>query len=217
MVKHSRKKIRRSRRKTHRKYSKSMFGGQFNSSEINELQTLGFNGEDIQYLSLVAPNLRLIKQSLQQINPDTGNLFTPEEIMESVRIANEDVENHQNDISYISYNTDDEAEMNTPTSTNSSLHFDSDNSQLMEPLNDSDLNVSNISSQNTSIADENSIGGKKRRTVKRHKNKRSYKKYSYKKNKKGGVCFGRGIGANDYDPNIDIYNSNMLTLFPYRA
>ena len=222
MVKHSRKKLRRFRRKTHRKNTKkNMLGGEFNSSEINELQSLGFNADDIQYLSLVAPNIRLIKQSLQQINPETGNLFTPDEIMESVRSANEDVQNNENNISDISYNTDDEAEMNTPTSTNSNsnlnLNFDSDDSQLMEPLNESDLNVSNISSQNTSVADEKSIGGKKRKTVKRNKNKKSYKKYSYKKNKKGGICFGRGIGANDYDPNIDIYNSNMLTLFPYRA
>jgi hypothetical protein len=32
---------------------------------------------------------------------------------------------------------------------------------------------------------------------------------------KGGVVYGRGYGANCYDPNNSIYNTNMLKLFPY--
>jgi hypothetical protein len=32
---------------------------------------------------------------------------------------------------------------------------------------------------------------------------------------KGGVVYGRGYGANCYDPNDSIYNTNMLKLFPY--
>jgi hypothetical protein len=86
----------------------------------------------------------------------------------------------------------------------------------MQPLNESDLNISNISSQNTSM-DSDSVGGKKRKnnTIKRCKNKKSYKKYSYKRNKKNKRG-GRGVGANNYDPNFNIYNSNMLTLFPYK-
>jgi len=42
------------------------------------------------------------------------------------------------------------------------------------------------------------------------------------KNKKtrkqrGGAMYGRGYGANCYDPNYSIYNTNMLKLFPYSA
>ena len=33
---------------------------------------------------------------------------------------------------------------------------------------------------------------------------------------RGGVCYGNGVGANNYDPNFSIYNTRELTLFPYR-
>lgn len=216
MVRKSYKKIRRQRRKTYRKNNKKMTGGEFNNSQINELHSLGFSQQDIEYLSTTAPNMQLIMYSLQQINPETGNTFTPQEIMQSIREANEDVQNNVNNVSDISENTDDEYDTNTLDNANNSFNFDSDNSDIMQPLNDADLNISNNSSQNTSIADEPSIGGKKRKTLKKYKNKKTYKKHSSKKNKKGGQCYGRGVGMNSYDPNISIYNSNMLTLFPYK-
>jgi hypothetical protein len=31
------------------------------------------------------------------------------------------------------------------------------------------------------------------------------------------MCYGNGVGANSYDPNYSIYNTNMLKLFPYKA
>jgi hypothetical protein len=34
---------------------------------------------------------------------------------------------------------------------------------------------------------------------------------------RGGTCYGNGVGANSYDPNYSIYNTNMLNLFPYRT
>lgn len=34
---------------------------------------------------------------------------------------------------------------------------------------------------------------------------------------RGGTCYGNGVGANNYDPNYSIYNTNMLKLFPYKA
>jgi hypothetical protein len=45
-------------------------------------------------------------------------------------------------------------------------------------------------------------GGKRRRTMRR--------------GKKGGMCYGRGVGMNAYDPNFSIYNTRELELFPYR-
>ena len=41
-----------------------------------------------------------------------------------------------------------------------------------------------------------------------------------RKNRKymrGGTLYGRGYGANCYDPNYSIYNTNLLKLFPYSA
>jgi hypothetical protein len=29
------------------------------------------------------------------------------------------------------------------------------------------------------------------------------------------VCFGKGVGANNFDPNYSIYNTRELGLFPY--
>ena len=38
------------------------------------------------------------------------------------------------------------------------------------------------------------------------------------KNRKqrGGMCYGNGVGANSYDPNFSIHNTNLLKLFPYK-
>jgi hypothetical protein len=56
--------------------------------------------------------------------------------------------------------------------------------------------------------------------------KRNYKKtnkYHFKKNKKthknkiiGGQRYGTGVGSNCYDPNLSIFNTNLLKLFPYK-
>jgi hypothetical protein len=45
------------------------------------------------------------------------------------------------------------------------------------------------------------------------KNKKSYKKT---RKQRGGICYGNGVGANSYNPNYSIYNTNELTLFPYK-
>jgi hypothetical protein len=46
---------------------------------------------------------------------------------------------------------------------------------------------------------------------------RKGRKYGRKSRKqRGGMCFGNGVGANNYDPNFSIYNTRELTLFPYR-
>ena len=60
--------------------------------------------------------------------------------------------------------------------------------------------------------------------VKHSRNKRhhrkSHRKYSRKirktRKQRGGQCYGRGIGANSYDPNFSIFNTNELQLFPYK-
>ena len=55
----------------------------------------------------------------------------------------------------------------------------------------------------------------KHNRTKRNQSKRNRTKH--RRHKIGGVRYGTGIGANCYDPNQSIYNTNMLKLFPYKA
>jgi hypothetical protein len=207
-----------------------MVGGEFNSSDVNELLSLGFTNEDIEFLSTVSPNINLIRQSLQQVNPETGSLFSPEEIMQSVHQAF-----NENDISQISNDEEDvhneDFMYDYPESTNTSQEslsglnldnssLDDSSSSFMHSLHDSDLNNSNISSANTSVSDT-SMGGKKRRKTnkKRTKSKSPKSRKSAKSRRriiKGGNCYGRGVGTNSYNPNFSIYNTKLLNLFPYK-
>jgi hypothetical protein len=55
------------------------------------------------------------------------------------------------------------------------------------------------------------------RRNKRIRTKRTSRKSRRTRKQKGGVLYGRGYGANCYDPNYSIYNTNMLKLFPYSS
>jgi hypothetical protein len=57
----------------------------------------------------------------------------------------------------------------------------------------------------------------KKRTTKT-KYRKNYKNYKNKKTRKqrGGNCYGRGVGSNNYEPNYSIYNTRSLQLFPYK-
>ena len=63
------------------------------------------------------------------------------------------------------------------------------------------------------------FGGKKRRrsTKKRYGKKGRKTRKNRRHKQRGGICYGNGVGANSYDPNYSIYNTNMLKLFPYKA
>ena len=152
------------------------------------------------------------------------------------------------DISFIPDSEDDEHELDESFDfdvTNKSAITTKDDisnmsiSSDMSSLHLSDLavnqNQSPDQSFNTTIEDE-SMGGKKRRTVRKRtatkKRKTMKKRKATKKrrivqkgrsvikskgNKKqsGGTCYGSGVGANSYDPNFSIYNTRELQLFPY--
>lgn len=60
--------------------------------------------------------------------------------------------------------------------------------------------------------DSNAMGKKS----KSKKSKKSRKTRRKSRKQKGGVCYGKGVGANDYDPNFSIYNTRELQLFPYK-
>jgi hypothetical protein len=201
MTKYSRKNkaFKKRGRKTHKQK-----GGEFTNEEINELHDLGFTDEHIQILiDNNLTNIQLARNSLQQINPNTGMNFTPQEIIDSVIQVNEDDSLNESNISADSDNSeihdlDDEefdflgddnaAEFNNfdsmnTTNENISMINDNDNNNIdddyFEPLHLSDLDEDEVNNSNNTSMGNNSFGGKtKKRNNKRHRRK------TFKKNKK---------------------------------
>ena len=238
MVKHSRKRSRIQKHKSHKRISKKMFGGDFSQEENQQLLNLGFTENDINLLSDNSVGFNIIQIRLSQVNPSTGNLFTPQEIIQQENEV--DGERNVLNISNISNASTDSDDVGD----NFINPYRRPNNN---PLTISDLNDSNASSNNTTYESEldnsigydnvfnwsdvsqpdsqpDSVGGKKKRkTIKRRtmKMRRTMKKRKTTKKRKshkqrGGTCFGNGVGANSYDPNFSIYNTRELSLFPYR-
>jgi hypothetical protein len=128
----------------------------------------------------------------------------------SINTTNESMTNIGDDYDY---------DNNSSILSNGSLH--------LSDLNDDDDENSSV---NTTIEDV-SVGGKKRKVTKKRnstkkrktmkkrkieKKRKSMKKRKHTKKQKGGMCYGNGVGANSYDPNFSIYNTQELQLFPYR-
>ena len=237
MVKQSRKKLRRQKRKSYRKKTRKMVGGNFTQEENQQLLDMGFTQADIQALSNTGLRLNIIQMSLTQVNPATGALFTPQELIQSINETNQELD--QLDISGISNASDDEHILND-------YYDDSMNTTQENILNDSyddsmnttQENISNISNNDSldngslhlsdldnfnnnsanTTREEVSFGGRKRKTSRNYTRIRKGRKHVRKTRKqRGGMCFGNGVGANSYDPNYSIYNTNMLKLFPYKS
>jgi len=217
MAKYSRRK--RHQRKSHRKQTKKMYGGDFSDVERKELIALGFSEQDLTLLEQHnITNAQLIMGSLQQINPETGNNFTPQELIESLHEAvNEDANEDMNisGISDISNDSDEQHNLNI-----SGISNDFDNDHNLDDdgsLHLSDLDESNASDNNTTRESFGSVGGKtRRRSTKKNKRKTRKNKRRKSRKQRGGQCYGRGVGANTYDPSFSIYNTNELKLFPYK-
>ena len=223
--------------KKQKRHSKKMYGGNFSELNKNELLSWGFNNNDILLLENYFPNFNLIRLSLHQINPETGHLFTPQELIQSLldnlnNNENEVEENEDLNLSGITNNSEDfhnldnlylsfpnnEDSINT---SNDDSDFLSENNNSFPSENNSlhlsDLNNNSNDSFNTTREENNSFGGKKRKSLKKIKGKRKNKSNKkQKKVQKGGICYGRGVGANNYNPNFSIYNTRELELFPYK-
>jgi hypothetical protein len=210
MVKQSHKKSRRQKRRSHKRITKKMFGGDFSQEENQQLLGLGFTQDDIQVLSNTGVGLNIIQMSLNQVNPATGEPFTPKELIQSVNEVNEEMENfdegaavpnQENGVAGIN-GVDGVADVN---------HFE----EQGPGLNMEDLDPSSPRSVTE-------MGGKTRKARKGRKSRKSRKSRKQRGRKqrgrkqRGGMCFGNGVGANNYDPNFSIYNTRELTLFPYR-
>lgn len=188
--------------KTRRTYRK-MVGGTFTTEENQQLLSLGFTQNDIQILSNRGIGINVIQISLNQINPDTGVNFTPQEIIHDIQ----NNELHDLDISTI---TDSPGYSQDPSSPSPSSP---------SPSSQGSLHLSDLESSYTDETPmDMSIGGRKHKSYGKTKKGKKSLKYNRKSRKqKGGRCFGNGVGANSYEPNYSIYNTNMLKLFPYKT
>jgi hypothetical protein len=238
MVKQSRKKLRRPKRKSFRKriskaYRK-MVGGAFTQEESQQLLGMGFSQQDIDVLAGTGVGLNIIQISLNQVNPATGAPFTPQELIQSINETNEEI--NQLDISGISNASEDDHNLddgqNLDNSYNDSMNTTSEETNLndsnvfngnnnsQDSLHLSDLNVSDANGSTNTTMEDDSFGGRKRKAYgkgrKTRKNKKGRKYGRKSRRQSGGMCFGNGVGANNYDPNFSIYNTRELTLFPYR-
>lgn len=165
-------------------------GGYFTNEEIIEMNRLGFTDEQIQNLTDInLTDIRLVRQSLQQINPNTGVNFTPQELIDSVMRVNQELDenimaddslnestiSNDSEVHYLNndfdinldFDDNNSNSMNTTRENNSINMDDSFNSQ--NSLHLSDLEVTNSSRDTT--RENMSFGGKSRKR-KNNKNKK---------------------------------------------
>lgn len=103
--------------------------------------------------------------------------------------------------------------LNAANMNNSFSSFGTNNS-----LDSSLSDISNISNMSVNGGEQDGGKRRKRKTNKRiKKGGKKTRKNKRTKRQQGGMCYGRGVGANSYDPNYSIYNTNLTKLFPYRA
>jgi hypothetical protein len=203
MVKQTRKKLRRPKRRSFRKRTsksvRKMVGGNFTQEESQELLGMGFTQDNIQVLSNTGVGLNIIQMSLNQINPATGALFTPQELIQSVNEANDEIENLN----------EGEAVPNQENGVPGAPYIDIPGAPGVNHFEEQGpgLNMEDLEPESPRSVTEIEGGKTKRRRRKR--------KTTKKRKQRGGVCFGNGVGANNYDPNFSIYNTRELTLFPY--
>ena len=206
----------KSRKQMHKKRKgrsakRFMRGGDFSEEQKTVLQNSGFYPGQIERFQLMGLTFAQVNQKIQEITGDNyhGN---SDDLVEAVEQAldeehmnqgmpppAQDVANHNMDI----YN-DDAGQMN---------------------MNELDMDIDQEGTDNEADSDDDMNGGrKKRRTMKKRKGRKTRKlgrkngrKTSRKSRKqRGGVCYGNGVGANNYDPSFSIYNTRELELFPYR-
>ena len=194
-----------------RSAKKVMRGGDFSEEQKTVLQNSGFYPGQIERFQLMGLTFAQVNQKIQEITGDNyhGN---SDDLVEAVEQALDEehmnqgmpppaqaVANHNMDIYH-----DDAGQMN---------------------MNELDMDIDQEGTDNEADSDDDMNGGrKKRRTMKKRKGRKTRKlgrkngRKTGRKSRKqrGGVCYGNGVGANNYDPSFSIYNTRELELFPYR-
>lgn len=168
--------------------NKNMRGGALSQEEVRTLSDRGLSPDDINMLNNANISFNAVMQKINTIMNDfNGNSDDMARIV-MMELLNE-------------YSFQDQPSTNNSQDTS---------------LGKFDENNINASSEFST--QEETTGGKKRRrfSIKKRKVLKKNKR-SRKFRQRGGKCFGNGVGANSYDPNYSIYNTNMLNLFPYRT
>ncbi len=193
---HKKRKVRRVRR--------VMRGGDFSEEQKSILQNTGFYPGQIERFELMGLTFDQVNQKVQEITGD-------------------DFHGNSDDLADAVEQALDEEHMNQGMPhNNNNMDMDIEDGQMdMHELDiDSDYNATD----NEAGSDDEMNGGrKKRRTIKKRKGRKTRKtvrktvRKTGRKSRKqrGGMCYGNGVGANNYDPNFSIYNTRELTLFPY--
>lgn len=219
------KRVNKTRR--HKKGGKrrTMRGGAFDPQEVQALIDMGFSHEQVDNLDNMNISINNINQAINYYNQNFHEII--------IQLAQQmnNVVNQNNNID----NDDNMDNDNNQSSVMSSLH-DSDLMGDNDNDNDNDLgeaiphnladmhNIDNDNDANFNMDDNYDEGDTSRESNdfsfggrRRSKKNKFGKKRRTKRKMKGGTCYGTGVGANSYDPNLSIYNTNMLKLFPYRA
>ena len=193
--------IRRKSKKSIR-YSRKMMGGALDEQALIQK---GFTSEQITALhNHGIESMDLINISLQQTNPQTGAPFTPQELIDSLNDAMNEVANLDNEPA-VNEGINPPAEMNIPEplNVNGNNNFQPGPALAMEDLQPESPR---------SVVDFPQGGRRQRMSNKKTMKKRGRSRKTYK----GGACYGNGVGANAYDPNNSIFNTRELQLFPYK-
>lgn len=193
-----------------RKSKKNMKGGELTPQEEQTLRDQGFQDDEIARLNQLNIPMNIVNQAIAYYHENSHQLIinVAQGLMENAN------ENMGQDMGQDIVN----GEMAPLDLADLQGHDvpDDDNGLANIPQNPHDNhNIDLDESGNTSFADD-SFGGK-RRTKKRIPNMRTPKMRKYKSRRKmrGGTVYGNGYGANCYDSNYSIYNTNLLKLFPY--
>jgi hypothetical protein len=202
-------KTRRNHKKKNQKINKKMRGGDLSHEDEDQLRELNFDDDEIAHFNELNIPFNIINQAIQYYHNNSHRIIS--DIAEQM-VANQN-EAQNNNSGFDSLHESDLADNGNANEELADIdnipaipHADDDNHHL-DDLNDLD------NSGETTFDFDNSLGGK-RRSKKRYlpiKNKKRTR------NMRGGRCYGNGVGANSYDPNYSIYNTNLMKLFPYKA
>ena len=204
-----------------RRTKRFMRGGDFTEQQKHILESSGFNQYQIDRFTDMGLTFDQVNQKMQEIEGENFN-GNSDDLADAVDQAlfNEHMNQGMPHDNHMDMDNDNHMDMD-----------DHHNINDAGPMNPNDLDVDSDYAATDSEAesdDDDMHGGRRRkRTMKKRKGRKTMKTRKGKKTMKmrkgrktrrqrGGVCYGNGVGANNYDPNFSIYNTRELTLFPYR-
>jgi hypothetical protein len=198
-----------------------MKGGDFTEQQKNILVNSGFNEYQIDRFTDMDLTFDQVNQKMQEIEGEDFHVNS-DDFADAVELAlfNEYMNQGMPNNNHMDQGMPHDMDM------------DDDHMDDAGPMDIHELDVNNNaeegSTDNEAESDDDMHGGRRRkRTMKKRKGRKTMKTRKGRKTMKmrkgrktrsqrGGVCYGNGVGANNYDPSFSIYNTRELTLFPYK-